>query len=608
MKNIKKLLALVLALAICAAFALPALASETQNGNTPVQPENKGGFSLKVGSPQPNHTYKLYQIYTGDLATDSDSKLVLSNVQYGSSWKESANKKGNVPTTELDTLSKKISNSADLNKYLAENIVDYIDTEKNIGEALKYAKAGEGAQPEGTVSEVKWNDLPAGYYLVMDVTDNADLNGEYDVRSAIMVEMVADVTVNTKKDMPTPDKKDGIENAKDENGNDIVADDPKSEDGYKIGDDVPFTVTATIPVSQMNQYAILKENKFYSLGFEDLMTKGLKFNEDSVKLYVKGNPNKEIKVKSDDFADGYTLNTNATVTDEEKARGFTSKFSVSVADLFKIIGDNEGAWKNYKDDSGANVVVVLTYTAKVTSDVEVLETDVNEAKLIFRNDPTSDSTGGGVTPPTDVPVPTFPLDVLKVDGTPDADGNKLPLEGAIFQVKNGNTVLKFVEVTTPAEGDTPASTVYKYYDPDDEEGMKEAFDTEDLSTLKIVTEVKTPKSGKILFTGLDADTYTLEEVTPPTGYNKCEAITVKIDSVPVTDETGKVTSYTWKYTINGKSAEEGEPAITQVEVENNKGSTLPSTGGMGTTILYIVGAVLVVGAGVVLFAKRRTSN
>ena len=61
-------------------------------------------------------------------------------------------------------------------------------------------------------------------------------------------------------------------------------------------------------------------------------------------------------------------------------------------------------------------------------------------------------------------------------------------------------------------------------------------------------------------------------------------------------------------TIAGRSIDDKEQEGTTITVTNNKGSTLPSTGGMGTTILYIVGAVLVIGAGVVLFTKRRMSN
>lgn len=63
-----------------------------------------------------------------------------------------------------------------------------------------------------------------------------------------------------------------------------------------------------------------------------------------------------------------------------------------------------------------------------------------------------------------------------------------------------------------------------------------------------------------------------------------------------------------KYKLDDEEVTANEGQTVVIAIENNKGSTLPSTGGMGTTILYIVGAVLVVGAGVVLFTKRRMSN
>ena len=83
MKNIKKLLALVLALAICAAFALPALATADEAG----KPASEGPFELTLNNPQVGHTYEIYQLFTGDPAKDGEN-WILANVQYGSSgWK-----------------------------------------------------------------------------------------------------------------------------------------------------------------------------------------------------------------------------------------------------------------------------------------------------------------------------------------------------------------------------------------------------------------------------------------------------------------------------------------------------------------------------------------
>lgn len=101
-------------------------------------------------------------------------------------------------------------------------------------------------------------------------------------------------------------------------------------------------------------------------------------------------------------------------------------------------------------------------------------------------------------------------------------------------------------------------------------------------------KVITPATGKFTIQGLDADIYYLTETKQPDGYNKLSKA-VKI----VIDEKGNIT-------VDDKT-----PSTELVEVENKSGSILPSTGGMGTTLFYIFGAILVIGSGVVLITKKR---
>ena len=110
-----------------------------------------------------------------------------------------------------------------------------------------------------------------------------------------------------------------------------------------------------------------------------------------------------------------------------------------------------------------------------------------------------------------------------------------------------------------------------------------------------ITEITTNDTGKFSIQGLKPDTYWLEETAAPKGYNKlAKRIKVEIK----TDGT---------LIIDGKDKENGLP-ISQVNVENKSGTVLPSTGGMGTTMIYLVGAVLVLGSGVVLVTKRRVKG
>lgn len=111
-----------------------------------------------------------------------------------------------------------------------------------------------------------------------------------------------------------------------------------------------------------------------------------------------------------------------------------------------------------------------------------------------------------------------------------------------------------------------------------------------------ITEVESPQDGKLTFEGLGAGTYYLTETKQPDGYNKL-AKSVKIEM----DTNGTIK-------VDGKSTLESEESKRLVEVENKTGTVLPSTGGMGTTMIYLVGAVLVLGSGVVLATKRRVKN
>lgn len=166
---------------------------------------------------------------------------------------------------------------------------------------------------------------------------------------------------------------------------------------------------------------------------------------------------------------------------------------------------------------------------------------------------------------------TYEIPVLKYTNKNEVDK---PLAGAVFELYRdkactGNQI-SFVKNTTASEG-------YDLY------RIATSSDT------AVVKQITTTADGKFKIYGLDADTYYLKEVTQPAGYNKLkDPITIKIN------DEGNIY-------VNGVS----EANIGDVKVLNNTGSILPSTGGMGTTLFYIFGAILVIGSGVVLITKKR---
>ena len=107
-------------------------------------------------------------------------------------------------------------------------------------------------------------------------------------------------------------------------------------------------------------------------------------------------------------------------------------------------------------------------------------------------------------------------------------------------------------------------------------------------------------NGIVRFDGLGAGEYTIKETVTPSGYNTLPDLTVNVTFTA--DGTPK-----WSFSGGEGTYDQGE-GIYKIEIENKKGTELPETGGMGTTLFYIVGGALVAVAGAVLLRKKRNEN
>ena len=116
----------------------------------------------------------------------------------------------------------------------------------------------------------------------------------------------------------------------------------------------------------------------------------------------------------------------------------------------------------------------------------------------------------------------------------------------------------------------------------------------------VTTTLTSDNNGKIQINGLAEGTYYLKETKAPKGYNLLKN-PIEVTIAPVADTTtNEIKSE--KITVK----KDGAPAeVTEVKVENNTGSLLPSTGGAGTTMIYLIGGALVLGSGIVLANKKR---
>lgn len=318
-----------------------------------------------------------------------------------------------------------------------------------------------------------------------------------------------------------------------------------------VGDTVTFQLTAKVP--DMASF----DN--YTFTIHDTLSDGLTFDSTSVK--VTANNNTPVAT------DKYTLNyTNG-------AQNFTIAFTK--AQLKDLVSHTD-------DDATFGATIVVEYNATLNKNALKTDKENNTAYLEYTNDPSNTGAGNTKkTPDAPVYVYDFDLEIAKYDGT---DGNKdtdkaKKLSGATFVLyrKDGDTV--------------------KYYVRNDNT-MAVTWDT-DLKKATALTTVE----GTTTFTGLKEGTYYLKETKAPKGYNSLTD-DAEVEITATYDETtGKLTgtSANAKTTVNGQY-------IQKVEVPNKAGAVLPSTGGIGTTIFYVLGSILALGAAVLLIVKKRMNG
>ncbi len=184
----------------------------------------------------------------------------------------------------------------------------------------------------------------------------------------------------------------------------------------------------------------------------------------------------------------------------------------------------------------------------------------------------------GDNPPPPNKIYTYAFQVAKTDGTD-------PLPGAQFELWS----------TKGTETDAKLTFI------DNGDGTYTYSPTGSVTTLDMTTNTT------IVIKGLDtAWTYTLKEITVPEGYNQAADITIQGSSLTQVTETTVEADGTTTTTAIDTSVT--STALYKETVVNNAGTELPSTGGIGTTIFYIIGAILVIGAGVVLVTRRRMNS
>lgn len=510
-------------------------------------------YSITVKSEVSGHTYEAYQVFKGTVATGDDKKKVLSDIEWGSGV-DSAKLVEELQSAENNPFGSDFSEkdtAADIAAVVAGYDADKIKKFATVvGKHLQTTATGTSGEFDSTNQIYTISGLSAGYYLVKD-KDNTVNAENHDAYTNYIMEVVQNVEVTPKTAVPTVTKKI------------VEGGDKKNATTAKVGDVVNFELTGTLP----DNYADYTK---YQYEFHDTLSKGLTYNGD-VEVLVK-NGETETKLASTSYV---VDPANKQTTTPTNSTAITVKFT----DLKTAKGKDN---VNVTIDKDSKIIV--KYSATLNENAVVGEAgNTNTVNLVYSNDPNGTSTG--TTKDDKATVYTFQLNVTKVDGT----NNTTKLAGAKFKLyyettEGEETTTKHYAVVTTTTGENKDKIT--------------GWTTNEADGTVLTTD----DNGNITVKGLKEGTYYLEETEAPAGYNKLTA-PVKVEITNKSDTISELKSV--KADDVDGSVDKASGTIT---IANNKGSTLPSTGGMGTKLFYTIGGILMAGAAIVLAVRKRRSD
>jgi len=468
-------------------------------------------------------------------------------------------------------------------------------------------------------TEATLENTESGMYMAIITPKDPDVvynpvfvSADYNKQNPGNVEAV---TTATYSDALAPTNKGAAKKSK--GTNDKTA--TKSEADYAdkewttaaIGDTVHFDIDSTIP-----GYGKVYTEPFFKL--TDTLT-DLDLKGDTITVKVKG---------GDDIdASNYDLKVNGK-------KSFSISFKADY--LYTIFVPTD---------------IVISYDAIVSSTAPLHINQLkNELSTEFSQNPRDEDDHGFKKDTTQHYTFTIGAEGLGLteqgEGKKTSEIVKVGVDG-LGNPMNETTVTS--EITSTSTYKAPlAGAKFKLYT--DEKAKKEYVPKNTDGTDAEPLVIETDADGRLTITGLDAGIYYLQESEAPAGFVR-DTTTHKIEIIAVTDEV-TVTEYTedgetwttedkstdpsfkaytyktdvlksstikidgivastYNFTNNGSEAvidwDENPPVEIPSQIKNVQGTELPATGGMGTTLFYVIGSILVIGAGIVLVAKKRMS-
>ena len=618
MKRLKKILALAIAMAmVVASMSLSAFAA---TGDYQITVDNTGNSEMSINGK----TYSAYKVFSLTLGAEDTTTDPTTYGAYAYSIKNTDwafETLTNGATTNEDTGVITTTYGIVLTPSAADPTTYSVNgdglTDANtrlLADALQSVLPGTAdGSAQGASEKAVINLSEAGWYAVYGTVVPTDPKSTEEVVAAVgLTTTDKKVTVNPKASVPTLDKKiTGVT----EDGEVLDADGRAAV--AKVGAKVSYQLDSKTP--DLTGY------ETYIFKITDTLTDGLDYDNASLSSLVVKIDGTTIPATTETEGEGGTTVTKRNYTLAVNGRSFTLTIAY---DTLKAAGKG-------KD-------IVVTYDAIVNSNALTTDYENNTANLEYSNNPYNEGEGKtNKTPDKKTYVIDINLDVDKI-----ANGvTTKKLDGATFKlyknVTTGATEDDYEEATTWEDGVeyfTFDGTTYIAVQYNSQEDMDSAGETvyklvpgAEGTTSKMyykwdnnrVTWVATQAAGDAFTTnaqgkltqqvrGLDKGTYYLEETVAPQGFNLlAEPVEVVIsvseanDKVTYSATYGGAAATMTNQQVDLTAAQNSNQPLATGVISNESGTELPSTGGIGTTIFYVVGAILVIGAGVVLITKRR---
>lgn len=584
--------------------------------------------TITVKETEANHTFKAYQIFNGTV----DDKGTVSGITWGEGFTDVNNTiYTDLADTKIQVDGKKIFDNVSspaevadaLSKLTSGEKDAYGDMDKVASVFQEHIDTTKAVTFTQNTSAYESEDAKDGYYLIVDeVPTEGSVTSVSKYLMNVFSGNVTNNTINTKRDQPQVMKKIK-ENTKADELNPEFKNKATGDTGYNdtadycIGDSVPFKLYGSLP-STLDNY----QNGYKYVFHDSLDTE---FNAPTAVTVKVG----KYYVKATEDKTGYQFVKNA----QHDTGNHT--FDIVFEDIKSVkLYDDAGYTQEAADVKvSKDDVVTVSYDAVLNANAKIGRPgQKNDVYLEYAND--SNWNGKGTpttseTPHDNVIAFTYELDLTKVDG---ADESKT-LAGASFVLERTVGSQKQYAVLDEDNKITDWLTATDTVTVDTTKGTIATSDNAWISvygkTPATPTISTTGADGTFSYIGLDDGTYVVREVKAPTGYKIADGgqeftFVVSADTTNGQNGEGVDAEGTalkslklYKDSIDAANNNLLDTALdndsdmvgkVDTTITNTSSSTLPSTGGIGTTMFYVGGGVLVAGAGVILITKKRAKK